>query len=238
MCSAFTPLVLSRPRINIGNGSALSLPMTSSSSYPPIVLPTPQGTYHSDIWQREAPESVAPIRFSNKLEDYNPLVAGRIPAANFCVPGKLRDLLETSFVFGPPRASVMLKRRKRLANSRRKRTTFSVEQTTSLEEEYERAIYVSRSKRLTLARELDLTERQIKIWFQNRRAKDKRIEKARQDHILGPRDFHRFGLPHQHLSCLRPSSLRSYNTAVEHNHLATSLCPICSLNRADIAPSV
>jgi homeobox protein MSX-2, putative len=44
--------------------------------------------------------------------------------------------------------------------------------------EYQIAEYISRGKRLQLADVLDLTENQIKIWFQNRRAKDKRIEKA------------------------------------------------------------
>ena len=44
--------------------------------------------------------------------------------------------------------------------------------------EYHVSEYISRSKRFQLAELLELTENQIKIWFQNRRAKDKRIEKA------------------------------------------------------------
>lgn len=44
--------------------------------------------------------------------------------------------------------------------------------------EYHVSEYISRGKRFQLAELLDLTESQIKIWFQNRRAKDKRIEKA------------------------------------------------------------
>lgn len=44
--------------------------------------------------------------------------------------------------------------------------------------EYHVSEYISRGKRFQLAEMLDLTENQIKIWFQNRRAKDKRIEKA------------------------------------------------------------
>ncbi|RWS26029.1 homeobox protein rough-like protein [Leptotrombidium deliense] len=61
---------------------------------------------------------------------------------------------------------------------RRQRTTFTHEQTLRLEMEYHVSEYISRSKRFQLAEMLDLTENQIKIWFQNRRAKDKRIEKA------------------------------------------------------------
>lgn len=44
--------------------------------------------------------------------------------------------------------------------------------------EYHVSEYISRGKRFQLAELLELTENQIKIWFQNRRAKDKRIEKA------------------------------------------------------------
>lgn len=61
---------------------------------------------------------------------------------------------------------------------RRKRTTFTQHQATVLEKEYLSERYMVRDKRTLLAESLGLTEAQVKTWFQNRRAKDKREKKT------------------------------------------------------------
>ncbi|VVC33033.1 Hypothetical protein CINCED_3A008413 [Cinara cedri] len=74
--------------------------------------------------------------------------------------------------------------------NKRSRQTYSKYQTAVLETVFQTSKYIVRSKRQQMSVELNLTERQIKIWFQNRRMKEKKCSHkdavvARADGLAG-----------------------------------------------------
>ncbi|ENN76599.1 hypothetical protein YQE_06898, partial [Dendroctonus ponderosae] len=75
---------------------------------------------------------------------------------------------------------------------KRVRTQYTSEQLMQLEGEFDKGNYLNRTSRIRLSQELKLTEKQIKVWFQNRRMKNKKENSALGDrNVSSSHSFYR-----------------------------------------------
>ncbi|KAE9420594.1 hypothetical protein Angca_003909, partial [Angiostrongylus cantonensis] len=85
----------------------------------------------------------------------------------------------SSFTSGDVAAGLFLQP---LRKSKRIRTAFSPSQLLQLERAFEGNHYVVGTERKQLAHRLALSETQVKVWFQNRRTKHKRVRVECESH--------------------------------------------------------
>ena len=69
---------------------------------------------------------------------------------------------------------IVQKKRRRPMKKKKLRPLFSVHIIQTMEKEFAKCRYVSEGRRAELASDLNLTEMQVKTWFQNRRTKWKK----------------------------------------------------------------
>ncbi|CAH2009607.1 unnamed protein product [Acanthoscelides obtectus] len=115
--------------------------------------------------------SVEPLAFDEK-----PLLSVRIPYECTGSQGKRSTGTENSSTSAASRPRL---NSSGTSKAKRTRTAYTAHQLVQLEKQFHTEKYLCRRRRIVMAQELSLTERQIKLWFQNRRMKYKKEEKQR-----------------------------------------------------------
>nr|CDS26043.1 empty spiracles [Hymenolepis microstoma] len=118
---------------------------------------------------------MAPLHNSGFINHFPPVERNLRPE----MIGRYYSPIPTVFSFGTLFSDAIAQGMRPYRKAKRIRTAFSPTQLLRLESAFEVNHYVVGQERKRLAESLDLTETQVKVWFQNRRTKHKRLSTER-----------------------------------------------------------
>ncbi|CAJ0578556.1 unnamed protein product, partial [Mesorhabditis spiculigera] len=161
------------PQANFATAS----PQGASSAEPPYPTdPFPSTSTASPIVQASLLQNNYRFDMMNSAHGYYMYPTFQPPDYGFLTNWKnsaaiKRDNSQPPYRTGPGTNNV------RVRTSEKYRNVYTDTQRLELEKEWSHNQFINAERKAHLSTELQLTERQIKIWFQNRRAKDRRESK-------------------------------------------------------------
>ncbi|XP_055374743.1 nuclear transcription factor Y subunit gamma-like, partial [Condylostylus longicornis] len=153
-----------------------------NSSVPPYMSPS-SSTPADIINPLESSMTATSSPHCSSIEKQSPVSSPVTQQQNSCATSEhVRDLENICQIIDPNSQQVVtssraeLRKNGKLKTKRKPRVLFSQSQVLELERRFRQQKYLSAPEREVMAQQLNLSPTQVKIWFQNRRYKSKRLQ--------------------------------------------------------------